>query len=138
MARIIFADDDEIVAEVVTETLMSAGHAVAHFPDGAQALAAMRFRVPHIAILDCAMPVLNGLETLRKIRCDKHLYRLPVLMLTGRADRGDENIAIYEGANGYMRKPFDPDDLVVQVEALASDPVLQSAHFNSESRLLVG
>ena len=138
MARIILAEDDDIAAQVVVESLMAAGHAVAHFPNGVQALAAMRFRVPNLAILDCGMPVLNGIETLRAIRTDRYLYRLPVLMLTARDARTDEDIALYEGANAYMRKPFDPDELIVQVEALANDPVLQSAQIDPDKHMLFG
>lgn len=138
MARIVLAEDDEIAAQIIIESLMAAGHAVAHFPDGAQALAAMRFRAPNTAILDCGMPVLNGIETLRAIRTDRHLYRLPVLMLTARDAPSDERIAHYEGANMYMCKPFDPDALVVNVEALANDAVLQAANRNSDNQRLLG
>ena len=136
VARIILAEDDDIAAEAVVDALMGAGHAVAHFENGAQALAAMRFRIPNVAILDCGMPVMNGIETLRAIRTDRFLYRLPVLILTARDAQTDEDIALYEGANAYMRKPFDPDDLVIRVEALANDPVLQSANVDSHKRML--
>ena len=127
MSRIIIAEDDELCARIAVDALMDAGHAVAQFPDGQQALAAMRFRLPHLVILDCVMPVLNGIDTLRLMRQDPTLWSLPVMMLTARTGESDEQIARYEGANVYLGKPFDPDDLVVQVEALIENYLAKEA-----------
>jgi len=118
MSRIILAEDDDIAARIAVDALMTAGHAVAHFPDGKQALAAIRFRLPHLLILDCEMPVLNGIDTLRMIRQDPDLFGVAIMMLTARTGPGDEDIARYEGAHAYLGKPFDPDELVVHAEAL--------------------
>ncbi len=65
MARIILAEDDEIIADLAVDALMSAGHAIAHFDNGRDALEAVKFRVPDLLILDCNMPVMSGIELLR-------------------------------------------------------------------------
>lgn len=118
MPRIILAEDDEIVAEIIRDTLMAAGHGVGVLPTGVQALAVIRARMPDLVILDCNMPELSGLLVLREMRNTAKLAQIPVLILTGRRSEKDEEIAMYEGANDYMRKPFDPDELVFRVEVL--------------------
>lgn len=118
MARIIVAEDDEIVAELVRDALMAAGHGVGVLPTGAQALAVIRARRPDLVILDCNMPELSGLLVLREMRKSGELAGTPVLMLTGRRSDKDETLAMWEGANDYMRKPFDPEELAFRVDEL--------------------
>lgn len=118
MARIILAEDDEIVAELVRDVLMAAGHGVGVLPTGAQALAVIRSRMPDLVILDCNMPEMSGLLVLREMRNSPKLANMPVLMLTGRRSEKDVSLAMYDGANDYMKKPFDPDELVFRVEEL--------------------
>lgn len=128
MARIIIAEDDDIASDILTETLLAAGHAVAAFPDGRQALQAMRFRTPHLAILDCNMPEMTGVEVLRAMRQSETLFRTPAIMLTARTAVSDERIARYEGANGYLTKPFHPDEVLVAVESMLAEPEIRTAH----------
>jgi DNA-binding response OmpR family regulator len=118
MARIIIADDDEIVGEIARDALMAAGHGVGLLPDGKQALAIIKVKKPDLVILDCNMPELSGLLVLREMRKSRELFELPVLMLTGRRSERDVELARYEGANDYLKKPFDPDELVFRVEEL--------------------
>ncbi|MCV0383000.1 MAG: response regulator [Erythrobacter sp.] len=119
MARIIFADDDPIVGAIVQKTLLGAGHAVGVVEDGEAAIAAIVRRRPDLLILDITMPGMTGSEVLDRVRRHPELWDLPVLMLTGRRSQSDEDIAIRAGATDYLRKPFDPDQLIVMVEALA-------------------
>ena len=118
MARIIMADDDEIVGELARDALISAGHAVGLLDNGAEALRVIRARRPDLVILDCNMPEMSGLLVLRQMRDSADLSDTPVLILTGRQSDRDSEIAFYEGANDYMRKPFDPDELVFRVNEL--------------------
>ncbi|WP_375422603.1 response regulator transcription factor [uncultured Sphingomonas sp.] len=69
-------------------------------------------------ILDCNMPELSGLLVLRQMRDTLDLCHTPVLMLTGRRSERDSEIAFYEGADDYMKKPFDPEELVFRVNEL--------------------
>ena len=120
MSLIVLAEDDEISAATTIDALMKAGHAVAHFTDGLQAIEAVRFRLPHLVILDCNMPNLSGIEALRIIRQGEGLVSLPILMLTGRETLADQQIARFEGANGYLVKPVAPEELVYQAGKLIS------------------
>lgn len=118
MARIIYAEDDELVGELVQATLIDAGHAVGVVNNGRDALQVVQQRRPDLLILDISMPGMNGSHVLDAVRRDPALYDLPVLMLTGRRGQTDEDIALKAGATEYLRKPFDPDLLVVTVSAL--------------------
>ncbi|ANY21270.1 Alkaline phosphatase synthesis transcriptional regulatory protein PhoP [Tsuneonella dongtanensis] len=118
MSLIVLAEDDEISAATTIDALAKAGHAVAHFTDGLQAIEAVRFRLPHLLILDCNMPRLSGIEALRIVRQGEGLVSLPVLMLTGRETLADQQIARFEGANAYLVKPATPEDIVYQAEKL--------------------
>jgi len=118
MARIIMADDDEIVGELASDALMAAGHAVGLLDNGADALRVIQARRPDLVILDCNMPEMSGLLVLRQMRDSVDLCDTPVLILTGRQSARDTEIAFYEGASDYMKKPFDPDELVFRVNKL--------------------
>lgn len=118
MARIIMAEDDEIVGEVASEALIGAGHAVGLLDNGTDALRVIRQRRPDLVILDCNMPDISGVVVLRKMRDTIELSDTPVLMLTGRQSARDTEIAYFAGADDYMTKPFDPDELVFRVGEL--------------------
>ncbi|MCJ8190696.1 response regulator transcription factor [Sphingomicrobium aestuariivivum] len=118
MARIILADDDKLVTYLVRSLLEEQGHLVGSLPDGRDVAAVLAAKDPDLLILDCAMPEKTGTEVLRELRAAGLVPRIPVLMLTSRASAMDRNIAYEAGASDYLAKPFDPDELVVRVEAL--------------------
>lgn len=125
MALILIADDDELVVEVVRAALGARGHVVDAIDDGVPVASAVEFKRPELVILDCNMPELSGLEALRQIRVLRNAYATLVLVLTACCGRSDEIIAIRAGANDYLRKPFDPDQLVSRVESLLRRAALQ-------------
>ena len=118
MGKVLLAEDDEIVGELVVDAFIEAGHAIGWLKDGKAALDVVERRRPDLLILDCNMPEMSGIELLRTIRTSETLFDLPVMMLTGRQGDTDEQILRYEGANDYLRKPFDPMVLVGRAEEL--------------------
>lgn len=118
MGSIIIADDDELVATLVYDAFIAAGHAVGWLKDGRSALDIVKRRRPDLLILDCNMPEMSGIMVLREVRKSPELFDLPVMMLTGRQSEADEEIVRHEGANDYLRKPFNPMVLVGRAEAL--------------------
>jgi DNA-binding response OmpR family regulator len=122
MARIILADDDEIVGEVARDALIDAGHAVGVLSDGKEALRTIRAKRPDLVILDCNMPEMGGILVLREMRNAPELCDIPVLILTGRQSQQDVDLAMYNGADDYLKKPLDPDELVFRVEELLARP----------------
>jgi DNA-binding response OmpR family regulator len=118
MALILLADDDELVGEAVRDALSARGHVVGIVENGVDAVRVVEMKRPALVILDCAMPEMNGIEALRHIRLSPSAHRTPVLMLTGRRSDMDVEIANRAGANDYLKKPFDADQLVARVENL--------------------
>ena len=118
MARILVIDDDELLGEAVRAVLESENHVVGTLTSGEAGLAAIELKQPDLVILDTMMPGMPGEEVLRRIRTSDRVYRTPVLMLTARRAEPDVQIAMRAGADDYLKKPFDPDQLLARVEAL--------------------
>lgn len=122
MARIILIDDGPVIGALVANAVMDAGHAIGWISDAMTALQVMRQRPPQLAIIDCAMPGMSGVDLLRTMRSDGALCHVPVVMLTARQSDQDETIAYSAGADDYLRKPVDLDFLVGRVDALLLTP----------------
>ncbi len=118
MARIILADDDPIIGDLVSMHLTRCGHVVGVVTTGNDALKACWTKRPDMMILDCGMPDMSGILVLRQIRITPEIAETPILMLTGRRSQSDENIAMHAGANDYLTKPFDLHELAFRVEDL--------------------
>lgn len=118
MARIIIADDDEIMGEIACDALVAHGHGAGLVADGADALRVVKAKRPDLLVLDCNMPGMSGVLVLRELRNTLALADLPVMMLTARRGAQDEELAMFAGADDYMRKPFDPEEFVFRVEEL--------------------
>jgi DNA-binding response OmpR family regulator len=118
MSLVIVADDDRMIVDIVRAALERFGHVVGSLSDGKSVKEVVELKLPDALILDCGMAHVSGIEALRAIRASTTAYNTPVLMLTARCSDADERIALDAGANDYLRKPFDPDELVVRVETL--------------------
>jgi two-component system, OmpR family, response regulator MtrA len=115
---VLIADDDEDILALVRATIERSGHEVMAVGDGAAALSAMAERRPDLAVLDIAMPELDGLEVLRRLRADDETRDLPVILLTAQAQAADVERGFATGASAYVRKPFSPRDLATRVDDL--------------------
>lgn len=122
MARIILVDDDPVIGELVVNSMLDAGHAIGWIADAATALHVMRQRPPQLAIIDCAMPGMSGVDLLRAMRSEGALCHVPTVMLTARRSSQDEAIAYGAGADDYLRKPIDLDFLIGRINALLLTP----------------
>ncbi|WP_310528127.1 response regulator [Nocardioides sp.] len=118
MARILVADDDIDIRELVVFKLTSMGHDVVAVADGAAAIEACRQQRPDLAVLDVMMPGMSGLDAVRLIRGEAALADLPVILLTARAQESDVETGLDSGADDYIIKPFSPRELASRVEAL--------------------
>ena len=118
MARILVADDDVDIRELVEFKLSTMGHEIVAVADGAAAVEACRAQRPDLCVLDVMMPVVSGLDAMRTIRADPELADVPVILLTARAQDSDVETGFDSGADDYITKPFSPRDLASRVEAL--------------------
>lgn len=115
MAHILVVDDDDIVAELASEILISAGHACGFVSTAEEALKLLHWRRPDLLLLDERLPGERGTGFLRRLRNSPNFYDLPVLMFTSVDGEQDERRAYYDGAQDYIRKPVSPTELVWRV-----------------------
>ena len=118
MAHILVVDDDDILAENAARILIDAGHACGWVTDTNAAFIALHRHRPDLMLLDQNMPRENGTTLLRRLRLSSRFYDLPVAMLTAVKGKEEEQIAYYNGAQDYIRKPFTERDLVYRVGRL--------------------
>ena len=116
--RIVVADDDKDILELVVFKLTQAGYDVVAVPDGVAALAAIEANPPRLAILDVMMPGLSGMDVLRKVRANAAIKDLDIILLTARSRDSDVDAGFAIGASDYVIKPFSPRELVHRVNAL--------------------
>ena len=112
------ADDDPLLLGLLEHKLKGAGFRVETAEDGLSAFEAMRRTRPDAVVLDALMPVMDGFETLQRIKADPTLKGVPVVMLT--ALRQEEHVlnALKLGAADFLAKPFSPDELLARLSRL--------------------
>lgn len=115
---VLIADDDGDILSLVKAVLERSGHEVVAASDGAEALASVRARKPDLVVLDIAMPEVDGLEVLRRLRADPTTSELPVVLLSARAQEADVQRGFAIGASAYLKKPFSPRELSEHVAEL--------------------
>ncbi len=115
---VLVADDDPLLVMLLEHHLSAAGYRVISAPDGESALALLDLESPDAVILDQMMPVMSGIEVLRRLHADARLQQLKVLMLT--TLKGEDHVvgALRLGASDFLTKPFSPNELVARVERL--------------------
>jgi DNA-binding response OmpR family regulator len=115
---VLVADDDDDILMLVRATLTAGGYDVVTARNGEAALELLRQRTPAAAVLDIAMPMLDGLEVLTRARADPATAELPIVLLSARAQETDVARGYDLGASRYVRKPFSPRELRAVVDEL--------------------
>ncbi len=118
--RLLLVEDDEMIGRATREGLASAGFAVDWVKDGRSAELAVANGVYALAVLDLGLPGKDGMTLLRELRERRH--SLPVLIVTARDSLPERIAGLNAGADDYMLKPFDLDELVARVRALLRRP----------------
>ena len=114
--RVLVVDDDRAVREALRRALTLAGYELRVAEDGAQAIELVAHEIPDAVVLDIAMPGIDGLEVCRRVRLLGN--RVPILMLTAREAVSDRVAGLDAGADDYLVKPFDVDELKARLRAL--------------------
>ena len=114
--RVLVADDDADLRDILRSVLEPAGFEVAEAPDGAAALAAIRTAPPELVIIDYMMPGMTGPEVVAQIKQDTVLRHVPIIMLTGKSEVHDKVHGLDAGADDYVVKPFEPVELLARVK----------------------
>ena len=137
MACILIADDDELVAELVSDLLIDAGHACGWVTSAAAAWDCVLRKRPDLLLLDQGMPGGSGMTLLRRIRHNPQLRDLPVMMFTALRGEDDRARALYAGAQDFFSKPFIPVELVRRVTRLIALRASRPRHFALENAAIL-
>lgn len=113
--RILVADDDPHIRDIICFALEKAGMTVISARDGAETLRQFGAGAPDLVVLDVGMPEMDGLEVCRRIR---KISEVPVLFLSARDEEIDRVIRLEIGGDDYVTKPFSPRELVARVNAI--------------------
>jgi excisionase family DNA binding protein len=114
--RVLVVDDDPSVREYVRASLELEGYVVVEADGAEEGMRAIEAEPPDLILLDVMMPNVDGWELLRRIHEQHGAGTIPVLMFSGAVNAAGE--AESRGAQGFMRKPFDPDELVAQAKQM--------------------
>ncbi len=126
--KILIADDDPRLRELVSLALQRAGYTVVTASDGQRALTHAAREAPDLIVLDVGMPEMDGFEVCRRLRA---ISQVPVLFLTARDDEIDRIVGLELGADDYVTKPFSPRELVARIKA-----ILKRSHGGAAPQLL--
>jgi PleD family two-component response regulator len=114
--RILVADDEPHIRQILRFTLERAGYQVFTAADGEEALARAAEIKPNLVLLDVMMPKIDGYEVCRKMRQDFSLNQIPVIILSARGDQRDRVAGLEGGANDYLVKPYSNEELLLRVK----------------------
>jgi two-component system, OmpR family, phosphate regulon response regulator PhoB len=123
MAKILVAEDDKQIGDMIAFKLTNGGHQVIRAQDGEQAVTLAARELPDLILLDAMMPGLSGFEVLRRLKSDPTLRAVPVIMVTAKGHERDVLSGLRGGAVDYIVKPFSLKELAARVDlALRKEP----------------
>ncbi len=111
--KIMICDDDQGILDVLEMLLEPEGFEVAKEIDSTLLYDRVRTEKPDLLLLDLWMPILSGYDLIKKIRSDREVKNLPIIVLS--ASRNEKDIALETGANQFMAKPFDIEEIILLV-----------------------
>lgn len=129
--KILVVDDMRLHRDRTAEILARRGYLTVQAENGVRALDMVTSESPDLVILDAYMPDLDGLDVVRRLKDDPFTHHIPVLIFTGDSNPSFEIQSLQGGADGFVRKTFDPEELVANVEAL----LRRSFQFNPLTKL---
>ena len=118
MALVLVVDDEPDIQYLVKLNLELDGHEVMVASTGSEALTAVKERVPDVIVLDVMMPEMDGFEALKKLKENPATAGIPVIMLTAKAQDADVFRGWQSGADLYLTKPFNPQELITFIKRI--------------------
>ena len=116
--RVLIVEDEKALAEILEYNFKKEGYAVDTASDGETALDKIIFKAPDLVILDWMLPKLSGIEICRKVRSNKKIKNIPIIMLTARGEEEDRLKGLEMGADDYVTKPFSINELLARAKAV--------------------
>ena len=116
--KAIVADDSMFIRRIISKIITPLGYELAEAANGQDVLDILDkdWQSIDLILMDWNMPTMDGFEALQAIKGDQRFSSIPVIMLTSESDEKRINMAYEVGANGYLEKPFTPDELIAHIE----------------------
>jgi len=120
MARILIAEDEKDIRDLITFLLQFAGHEVIPTANGEEAYERARVEIPDLILMDVRMPKMTGYEACVKMKADDTIQHIPVVFLSAKGQDSEVAAGLDAGAAEYLLKPFSPDQLSEKVNSILS------------------
>ncbi|WP_243387326.1 response regulator transcription factor [Bacillus kexueae] len=121
MAKILLAEDEDVLRMLVVDTLEDEGHELDEASDGKEAIDLITKNDYDLILLDYMMPLCTGLEVIEKVRNMPGKQHVKIMMLSAKSQLSDKERVMQAGANYFMEKPYSPLDLVKRVEEILDE-----------------
>lgn len=118
MAKILVAEDEKDIRDLLSFTLQFAGHTVITVSNGEEAWQAAPSVMPDLILMDVRMPRMTGYEACQRIKADPQTTHIPVVFLSAKGQEAEIQQGLQAGASEYLLKPFAPDELTRRVAEL--------------------
>jgi twitching motility two-component system response regulator PilH len=118
MTTIMIVDDSAMIREMVCAHLKQQGLTVVEAFDGADAIEKVKVSLPDLVVTDVVMPNKNGYELCRWLKGDPKANKIPVIMCTTKSEEFDRYWGMKQGADAYITKPYNPDELLTAIKQL--------------------
>ena len=118
MPKILIAEDEPDIRELVAFTLRFAGYEVVAAANGEEAVQLAGSEMPDLALMDVRMPRMTGYDACRAMKASPDLKHIPVVFLSAKGQDSEINAGLEAGAEEYLLKPFAPDQLAQRVRAI--------------------
>ena len=120
MAKILIAEDERDIRDLITFTLRFGGYEVVAAMNGEEAVSLAKQELPDLIILDVRMPRMTGYEACAAIKTDHRLKDIPVIFLSAKGQESEIQAGLQVGATEYLLKPFAPDQLTARIKEVLS------------------
>ena len=121
MTKILVADDEQDIRELVRYTLQFAGYSVILASNGEEVIEAAQRELPDLILLDVRMPRINGYDACIRIKADERTQKIPVVFLSAKGQESEVHAGLEAGADDYILKPFSPDQLIERIKSRIND-----------------
>lgn len=118
MAKILIAEDERDIRELITFTLQFAGYQVIPTNNGEEAFETAKDELPDLVLLDVRMPRMTGYEACAHLKTEMSTKHIPVIFLSAKGQEAEIRTGLEAGASDYIIKPFSPDQLVDRIQTI--------------------
>ncbi|MGG1630315.1 response regulator transcription factor [Rossellomorea sp. NRS-1567] len=121
MARILIAEDEEVLRMLMVDTLEDEGHELDEAADGREAVDHIMENDYDLILLDYMMPLLTGLEVIERVRNSPEKSTVKIMMVSAKSQQSDKDLVLKSGADYFIAKPYSPAELVQRIEEILNE-----------------